>query len=436
MARTKTPEGRHSGPPTPANAGAAWRSARFEDICSRVQDSASPTSTGKRLYLGLEHLASGQPSLIGRGSESEVKSSKTIFRSGDVLFGKLRPYLRKSVIVREDGICSTDILVFRATEKCIPEFICLLTHTDEFVGHAIATTSGVQHPRTSWSGLREFELYVPPIPEQQKIAAMLGVVQRAIEQQERLLALTTELKKTLLHQLFTQGLHGEPQKQTDVGPVPESWEERALEQAGDVIYGIQAAVAANLKPIGTKILTNKNITLDGTITLDSINYFVLKTKRHHETVLKKGDLLFNWRSGSKEHIGKTAYFDLNGEFTHSSFILRVRPNDEVTGRYLFYYLNFLRESGYFKKTQTFSVNAKFNKSAINRLPTYLPGKDERRDIVTALDAVAKKIDMLLVKKHLLEDLFRTMLHQLMTAQIRVHALDLPELKWFLAENAR
>jgi type I restriction enzyme S subunit len=63
-----------------------------------------------------------------------------------------------------------------------------------------------------------------PIHEQQKIAGVLGVVQQAIEQQERQLQLTAELKKTLLHQLFTQGLRGEPQKQTEIGPVPESWE--------------------------------------------------------------------------------------------------------------------------------------------------------------------------------------------------------------------
>ena len=63
-----------------------------------------------------------------------------------------------------------------------------------------------------------------PIPEQCKIAAVLGMAQRAIEQQERMFQLTTELKKTLLHQLFTHGLRGEPQKQTDFGPVPASWE--------------------------------------------------------------------------------------------------------------------------------------------------------------------------------------------------------------------
>ena len=64
-----------------------------------------------------------------------------------------------------------------------------------------------------------------PTPrEQRKIAVVLGLVQRAIEQQERLIALTTELKKALLHKLFTEGLRGEPQKQTEIGPVPESWE--------------------------------------------------------------------------------------------------------------------------------------------------------------------------------------------------------------------
>ena len=60
---------------------------------------------------------------------------------------------------------------------------------------------------------------------------MLGLVQRAIEQQERLIALTTELKKALLHKLFTEGLRGEPQKQTEIGPVPESWE--VVQNVGD-----------------------------------------------------------------------------------------------------------------------------------------------------------------------------------------------------------
>ncbi len=318
------------------------------------------------------------------------------------------------------------ILAILPNEDVSAEFLafCLRAHKAALSARNVQATQ-----KNINKGIVEtFPLPIPPLNEQRKIAGVLGAVQRAIEQQERLLQLAAELKKTLLYQLFTQGLRGEPQKQTEIGPVPESWEQRPLEQAGEVVYGIQAAVASNLKPVGTMILTNKNITLDGKIVLEKINYFVLKTKRHHETVLKKGDLLFNWRSGSKEHVGKTAYFDLAGEFVHSSFILRIRPSDEVTGRYLFYYLNFLRESGFFLKKQTFSINAKFNKSAINELPTYLPDEEERREIVGALDGVGKKLEVLQAKRRLLEDLFRTLLHQLMTAQVRVHTLDLPELE--------
>jgi len=353
----------------------------------------------------------------------ELKA-KTFPRSA-IVFPKIGAALltnKKRMLVR-DSVIDNNVMAVVVDDgsECLPEYLYQWFLTLDL--GPIANPGTV--PSLTSGRLEEVALPLPSLPEQRKIAAVLGLMQQAIEQQERLIALVTELKKALLHKLFTEGLRGEPQKQTEIGPVPESWEQSPLEEAGEVVYGIQAAVASNLKPVGMKILTNKNITLDGKIILDAVNYFVLKTKRHHETVLKKGDLLFNWRSGSREHVGKTAYFDLDGEFTHSSFILRIRPTDEVNGKYLFYYLNFLRESGYFVKSQTFSVNAKFNKSAINRLSTYLPGDDERSEIVTTLDAVTRKSEVVETKRRLLEDLFRTLLHQLMTAQIRVHDLELP-----------
>ena len=362
-------------------------------------------------------------------------TSGTYIENGDLLVAKITPSFEngKQAIVdwkKPFGFATTEVIPIQEVEGLSDKFFLfhLLLHPairSDLAGRMDGTTG---RQRLSKEVLGSRLIPLPTLPEQQKIAAVLGLVQRAMEEQERLLALTTELKKTLLHKLFTEGLRGEPQKQTEIGHVPQSWLPRPLEQAGDVVYGIQAAVASNVKPIGTKILTNKNITLDGRIILEAINYFVLKTPRHHATVLKKGDLLFNWRSGSKEHVGKTAYFDLDGEFTHSSFILRIRPHDEVTGRYLFYYLKFLRESGYFVKAQSFSVNAKFNKSAINRLPTYLPKEDERQEIVMTLDAVSSKLKILQAKHAVITTLFRTLLHQLMTAQLRIHELDLPDLE--------
>jgi type I restriction enzyme S subunit len=373
----------------------------------------------------------------------QKRLTKLRLKPGDIIVersggGPKQPVGRVVYFASEDGPFSfsnfTSAIRVRNMEEFDPRFV--------FYGllelYHSGRTEDIQRRTTGIRNL-DFAAYkqratfpLITIDEQRKVAGVLSLMQRAEEEQERLLARTIELKSTLLRQLFTRGLRDEAQKQTSVGPVPKNWGECALEQTGEVVYGIQAAVASNVKPIGTKILTNKNISLDGRIILDSINYFVLKTKRHHDTLLRKGDLLFNWRSGSKEHVGKTAYFNLEGEFTHSSFILRIRPRDEITGRFLFYYLNFLRESGYFVRTQTFAVNAKFNKSAINRLPTYLPKEDERREIVAALDAVSKKIEMVEEKKRLLNELFRTLLHQLMTAQMRVHNLDLPELQTQLA----
>ncbi|GAB5451619.1 MAG: hypothetical protein Hals2KO_19470 [Halioglobus sp.] len=284
--------------------------------------------------------------------------------------------------------------------------------------------TGASVPTLDRNSFKTLPLVVPPLPEQKKIAYILSAVQCAIEAQERIIQTTTELKKALMHKLFTEGLRNEPQKQTDIGLVPESWEVVELETTGDVVYGIQAAVAKNIAAIGTPILTNKNITLDGGFDLEKLNYFVLTSKRHTATILQKGDILFNWRSGSKYHVGKTAYFDLEGEWVHSSFILRIRPAEKINGRYLFYYFNHLREAEFFVKLQTYAINAKFNASAVNALPTAVPGRVEQDEIAAVLDAAQKKIDSAEQKYRSLQDLFHILLHELMTAKTRVNGIEL------------
>jgi type I restriction enzyme S subunit len=412
---------------------ATWKTTTLSAVAQSFLSGGTPSTKNEAFWQGSVpwitskwlnsrlYLDSGEKLI----SDDAVRQSTTTVVPRNNLIFATRVGVGKVAVNRLDLAINQDLAgVLIDSNRYDIRFIAYQLRSERIQNVVASHKRGATIQGITRDNLKKLEVNLPPLSEQRKIAGVLGLVQRAIEQQERLIALTTELKKALLLHLFTHGLRGESQKQTEIGPVPESWEQRPLDQVGDVVYGIQAAVAANLRPIGTKILTNKNITLDGRITLEAINYFVLKTPRHHATVLKKGDLLFNWRSGSKEHVGKTAFFDLDGEFTHSSFILRIRPHDEVSGRHLFYYLNFLRESAYFVKTQTFAVNAKFNKSAINKLPTYLPGEDERQEIVTALDAVSLKLKTLQSKHATLSDLFRTLLHQLMTAQIRVHDLDL------------
>jgi len=406
----------------------SWRVLRFDGICAKRSEGYQPVEGGSLPYIGLEHIQQGLPVLESVGTESDVSSGKSKFEPKDVVFGKLRPYLRKAVIPGFAGVCSTDILVFTPFEDTVPEFLLYLCHSDQFIKHANATTTGVQHPRTSWSSLAEFRWNVPGKDEQRQIARVLATVQRAIEQHQTIIAATRELKRSLMHKLFTRGLRDEAQKQTETGLVPEGWLVKPLAQIGDVIYGIQAAVANKFSKDETPIFTNKNIDLEGRLDLTEVNSFKLETARHFGTRLQYGDVLFCWRSGSKEHVGKTAYFDLDGEYTHSSFLLRIRPPSQIIGRYLFLLLNHLRQDGYFVRMQNYAVNAKFNKSAIERLPVAMPlDEGEMREIVDALDTVMGKLELAQRKQDNLQGLFKTLLHQLMTAQLRVHDLDLDAL---------
>jgi type I restriction enzyme S subunit len=410
-----------------------WKPARFNEICDRVQDAASPSECGQRLYLGLEHLASGHPALVGHGKESDVRSGKTEFRKGDVLFGKLRPYLRKSVLVSEDGICSTDILVFRATEKCIPEFVCLLTHTDEFIGHAKATTSGVQHPRTSWSGLREFKLHVPSVAEQRKIAAVLGLVQRAIEQQERLIALTTELKKTLLHKLFTEGLHDEPQKQTEIGPVPESWEVAPCETLCEMItVGVVVKPASHYVSKGVPAFRSFNVREDCLETNDLVFF----SEEDNDTKLAKsklrtGDVLVV-RTG---YPGTSCVVPKEYDGSNCIDIVIVRPKTGVI-RSGFLSRFFNAPAG---KSQAVAfkhglAQQHLNVSAVKRTLVPVPSLVEQGEIDSVLATVQRKIALISAKKETLTDLFRSLLYQLMTARMRVNDIDLSELECELGKG--
>lgn len=395
---------------------------KLADVAELVMGQSPPSTSyndvgdGLPFYQGKTDFGATYPT-----PRIYCREPKKLAKSGDILMSVRAP-------VGATNLCNSQSCIGRGIAAIRANGIdrdFLYFYLKEIEAYIDSLGSGAIFKAINKSQLAELPINEAgiPLPEQKKIAHILSTVQRAIEAQERIIQTTTELKKALMHKLFTEGLRNEPQKQTEIGPVPESWEVVELETTGDVVYGIQAAVANNLAAVGTPILTNKNITLDGGFDLEKLNYFELKTKRHTATILQKGDILFNWRSGSKYHVGKTAYFSLDGEWVHSSFILRIRPAQKINGRYLFYYFNYLREAEFFVKLQTYAINAKFNASAVNALPTAVPSRPEQDEIATVLDSVQQKIDLAEQKHRALQDLFRTLLHELMTAKTRVHEIE-------------
>ena len=281
-------------------------------------------------------------------------------------------------------------------------------------------------PGLNRESVYSIESAFPPKSEQEKIAAVLWKIQKAVEIEDAIVRNARAVKKSLLHRLFTHGLRDEPVKETEIGPLPESWLEKPLGELVEIEYEAQAAVASALSPsIGIPILTNINISNEGRLDFSTLRYYSVPPKKRERLILRKGDVLFNWRSGSKSHIGKTAIFSADGEYTYSSFILRFRTKGEIISEYLCYYFYFIKSEGFFtERGNVSSINNVYNASLAATIPVAYPPLGEQREIADILQTVDRKIDIHESKKRSLQDLFKTTLHKLMTAQIRVNDLDI------------
>ena len=405
-----------------------WELSELSEVLERYQESYNPVQSPAVPYVGLEHIISGNPRLYDYGSSEEVRSSKAYFYPQQILFGKLRPYLDKCVLVNFEGVCSTDILVFNTIRDfAISEFMVFLLHTDRYVKLATDTMTGVNHPRTHWNSLKRFVFPLPPLPEQRRIATVLNAIQNEIAVQDDIIRELREFKRTTMERLFTYGAGDTPAetKMTEFGEVPEHWEVAELEEVADIDYGIQAAVAhLTDETIGIPILTNINIDLDGYLDVSLLRYYPLPEKKS-DKILKRGDVLFNWRSGSEKHVGKTTIFDLEDEFTFSSFILRFRVKRFVDNHFLAYFFHYLRNKGFFtsRRGQS-SVNSVINASAASKLPVVFPSDlHEQTRVTNILMGIDETISIEEDRKTALQQFFRTMLQQLMTGQIRLLSDD-------------
>ena len=179
-----------------------WDVVRLGDVAETRKETVDPRNS-KSKYVGLEHINPGECSLKRFGYSDDVRSAKSKFYLGDILYGKLRPYLDKCVLVDFEGICSTDIIVVKTNNNASNTFLSYFLHTDEFREYAAKTMTGVNHPRTSWRALSQFLIPLPPLPTQQKIASILSTVDQKIEAEENKKKALDELFKSLLHNLMT-----------------------------------------------------------------------------------------------------------------------------------------------------------------------------------------------------------------------------------------
>lgn len=162
---------------------AGWTRVAFGDVVrlskARVAD---PEAAGIERVVGLEHIEPGDLRIRRWGDVADGTTFTTLFRPGQVLFGKRRAYQRKVAVADFEGVCSGDIYVLEpANDRLMPELLPFLCQTDAFFDHAVGTSAGSLSPRTNWTSLASFEFLLPPIQEQARLVEVLIAAQDSSE---------------------------------------------------------------------------------------------------------------------------------------------------------------------------------------------------------------------------------------------------------------
>ena len=147
-----------------------WQIRKLGDVCSVRRDSSIHTGMN---YVGLEHISSGNGVLVSLADTSGVIGTTNLFNAGDVLYGKLRPYLKKVIVADCDGCCSTEILPIRCNGDILPDFLKYWFLEDGITDRINATCGGCRMPRANMKDVFQFAFSFPSLPEQQRIVDIL-----------------------------------------------------------------------------------------------------------------------------------------------------------------------------------------------------------------------------------------------------------------------
>lgn len=177
-----------------------WKTYKLKYITKLSKEKA----ISKENYIGLENVESKTGKFIG--SQVEPDGDAIIFHQNDVLFGKLRPYLSKSLLVEQEGCCSGEFLVI-TPKQIIPKYLLYITLSKTFVEHVNSSTYGAKMPRSNWEFVRNMMIPLPTESEQKEIISYLdkklASIDNVIESTNTIIQKLEEYKKSLIYNAVT-----------------------------------------------------------------------------------------------------------------------------------------------------------------------------------------------------------------------------------------
>lgn len=356
-------------------------------------------------YVGLENIPSRGAHLTGWALASASISTNAIFRAGDVLFGKLRPNLRKCIVAPFDGYCSTDILVLRSNEGVDPSFAGKVLRTERVGTAAEMTSVGTKMPRTSWKHLSELEVFCPGFREQSKIAQVLDTIDTAIHETEAIIAKLKAVKQGLLHDLLTRGIaangemrppHAEaPHLYTNspLGWIPSDWSVARLadllsEPPRNGLYKPPHLIGS-----GTLLVGQTAFTEEGSVKFDLARRAQIEKTDLAAFGLRAGDLLVSRVFATLEGVGQPVIVpEFQEDAVYESNMMRLRVREGVvTSSVLFNVLKQPATRAALRSRAFLSNQASINRQGICSIVLPLPPWEEQQAIDERVAALADQL---------------------------------------------
>jgi type I restriction enzyme S subunit len=259
----------------------------------------------------------------------------------------------------------------------------------------------------------------PDLAEQRNIAAHLDLVEKKLILEVFALQQTFSLKRAVMRELFTRGLRGEAQRETEIGLIPENWEITTLGRVAELSTGTTPATKHPEYFKGTIPFIKTTDIINNRIVSSTIFVSEQAIADYSLEVYKPGTVLMAMYGQGKTR-GQVSILDIPASTTQNA--AAIEPNDSLDSSYLWHYL-----MGSYERLRgmgSLGHISHLNLGYLRELAIPLPSLPEQREIVEILDAIDRKIELHKKKKALLEELFTSLLHKLMTGEIRVEELDL------------
>ncbi|NUF64369.1 restriction endonuclease subunit S [Acinetobacter bereziniae] len=382
-----------------------WDVKRMKFVVANVGDKVDAKESDLR-YFGLENIESFTGKLLD-SVELESEGIGHRFQKDDVLFGKLRPYLAKVFLAQEEGLSSTEALVFRSSEVIYPKFLSYYCLSQDFINEVNGTTFGSKMPRASWDDISSFRMVYPSLDEQKIIVDFLdkrlAQVDALIAKQETLLEKLAEQRVALISHAVTKGLNPDVEMRLsrvdELGQIPNHWIETRLKFMAKIQNG------CDYKHVQAE---------DGYPVIGSGGQFTYATE-----FLYQGESVLFGRKGT---IDKPLY--INDAFWTVDTMYYTEILENTFPKFLYYCALTID----FWKYSTQTALPSMTQTVLSNLYFSIPEYDEQKQIAKYLDQKTEELDNQYAKvveiREKLKEYRSTLITQVVTGKIDVRNLKL------------